>query len=473
MITPGSSKHTLDAAFKPESIAVIGASNRGRLGGADMRFLIESGYKGTIYPVNPKEDTIQGCKAYRSVLEIPGPVDRAVIILSKKMVPAALKECAEKGVKVVQIYAAGFGEFGDEGKALEKELLSIIKGRDIRIIGPNCIGTHCPSSGITFTKGSSLIPGSIAFVSQSGGITFDMVTRGKTMGIHYSKAISVGNCIDLDHPDYLEYLVGDQDTKAIGFYIENVKNMSRFIELLKEAATKKPVVILKGGRTESGYRSVDWHTGNETGDYESWESLIKTTGAISVKTIDEMLSALVSFQYLQPFRNGDVAIVGNGGGASVLSADYCGEFGLQLAKLSAETCRRLIESGVSNPDWNLNPVDMPAGVLVEDEGKLFGKVIKAFSDDQSVKYILFHINLVPVMNYFDLDFVVKKLVEELSAVDRTKTNLSVVLRYNGEPEIEKIRYATSCALLEKGIPVYPLIEQAAFGISIVAGCSKN
>jgi len=145
--------------------------------------------------------------------------------------------------------------------------------------------------------------------------------------------------------------VGDQDTKAIGFYIENVKNMSRFIELLKEAATKKPVVILKGGRTESGYRSVDWHTGNETGDYESWESLIKTTGAISVKTIDEMLSALVSFQYLQPFRNGDVAIVGNGGGASVLSADYCGEFGLQLAKLSAETCRRLIESGVSNPDW--------------------------------------------------------------------------------------------------------------------------
>jgi len=472
-VTDGSLRRALDAAFHPGSIAVIGASNSARLGFADMHFLIEAGYPGRIYPVNPKDDLVQGHRAYPSVLDIPGEVERAAVIVSRKMVPAVIKECAQKGVRVVQIYSAGFGEMGEEGKALERELAGTARAGGMRIIGPNCIGTYCPSGRITFTKGVSLVPGSIAFVSQSGGITFDLISRGENMGLRFSKVVSAGNCIDLDHADYLEYLAQDEETKAIGFYVEAVKDLQRFTSLLREVTPGKPVVILKGGSTGAGSRMVDWHTGNAAGDFAAWETAIGQAGAISVRSVDQMLAALVSIQYLKPFQGGGVAVVGNGGGASVLAADYCLEAKLELAELSGETSKLLIESGVSAEHWNLNPVDMPAGVLAADDGRLFGKVVKAISEDPSVSQILIHINLIPILNYLDLNRVLVRLAEELDSVDRGKANLALVLRYNGSPEIEKIRHEAAKHLLEKGIPVYGLIEQAAFGIGLVADLNKG
>jgi acyl-CoA synthetase (NDP forming) len=458
---------SLDAAFKPKSIAIIGASNGPRLGGAEMRLLMQSVYKGEIYPINPKEDNIQGYKAYPSVLDVPGEVDRASIIVPAKRVLQVVSECAEKGVKVVQIYSAGFGEMGEEGVRIEKEMVEIARRYQMRIIGPNCIGTYCPSSGLNFTKGASTETGNIAFVSQSGGIAFDMVTRGNILGVNYSKVISVGNCIDLDHAEYLEYLADDEETEIIGFYIESVKNGRKFMKALQRATAKKRVVILKGGRTASGTQSVASHTGNVAGDFQIWEALFKQTGAIPVKSIEEMLTTLLSLQKIKKFDNKKVAIVGNGGGATVLATDYCEEVSIELAKINPKSAEKLHRCGVAENGRNTNPIDMPASQLAAEEGKLFGSVVKTLCEDEEVGYILFHFNLVPIMNYMDLEKIVRKMIDELDQVDRTKTNLVGVLRYNGAPEVENIRYKAAKLLESRGVPVFSTIEQGLDGISAV------
>lgn len=461
-------KQALDAAFKPASVAVIGASNSLKLGGADMRFLIESGYRGKVYPVNPKEEIVQGYQAYQSILDIPEPVERAAIAVPSRFVRQAVAECAQKGVRVIQIYTAGFGEFGAEGKAVEEQMIAEAHAQGMRIIGPNCIGTYCPGSGLSFVRDPNPLPGDVAFVSQSGGIAFDMVARGKISGIRYSKAISVGNCIDLDHPDFLEYLAEDDETRVIGFYIESVKDGRRFMELLRRVTRQKPVVILKGGRTQAGSRSVASHTGSLSGDYEIWQGLFKQTGAIPVKSIDEMLVALASLQHLKPFSSAGTAIVGNGGGATVLATDYSEEVGLGLAELTPSTAARLSELGVAHGDQNANPIDMPANQLAEEAGGLLGRVLQTLSDDPTVAHLLFHINLTPVMNYMDLDWILPKLLEQLDLIDRSRTNVAVALRYNGKPEIERLRYEVAQALQDKGIPSFLSIEQALFGLSLVA-----
>ncbi|WP_174731998.1 acetate--CoA ligase family protein [Mesobacillus harenae] len=458
---------SLKAAFKPNSIAIIGASNGPRLGGAEMRLLIHSGFKGEIYPINPKESIIQGKQAYPSILDVPGPVDRASIIVPASKVLQVVKECGEKGVKVVQIYSAGFGEMGQKGEQIEREMVEIAHHYQMRIIGPNCIGTYCPSSGLNFTKGASKETGNIAFVSQSGGIAFDMVTRGHIMGIHYSKVISVGNCIDLDHSDYLEYLADDEETEIIGFYIESVRNGRKFVKALQKAASKKTVVILKGGRTASGSQSVASHTGSVAGDFQIWNALFKQTGAIPVTSIEEMLITLLSQQKIKRFVDKKIAIVGNGGGATVLATDYCEEVNIELAQLQPKSAEKLTSLGVAENGRNINPIDMPAGQLAAEEGKLFGEVVKTLCEDEEVGYLLFHFNLIPIMNYMDLENIVQKMIEKLKVVDRTKTNLIGVLRYNGDPEVENIRFKAAKLLESQGIPVFSTIEQGLDGISSV------
>ncbi|MEH7246869.1 CoA-binding protein [Neobacillus niacini] len=464
----------LDAAFKPKSIAIIGASNdRKKLGGADMSVLIESGFEGEIYPINTKESLVQGYKAYKTVLEVPDEIDRATIILPTRFVLNAVKECAEKGIKVVQIYSAGFGEFGEEGRKIEEEMVDIARKHSMSIVGPNCIGTFCPLGKISFARGTSMTLGSVAFVSQSGGIAFDMVNRGNVQGIHYSKVISVGNCIDLDHADYLQYLSDDEDTKVIGLYIESVKDGQKFLKTLKEATKKKPVIILKGGRTESGSQSVASHTGNLAGSYQIWEALFEQTGAIQVKSIEEMLTVLLAFQELKPYSLGSVALIGNGGGATVLATDYLEEVELHLAKLTNQTHFTLSDLGVSSNGRNANPIDLPAYELALNDCNLFGDIIRAYSKDEEVKYILFHLNLIPFAQYFDLEGILEKFMNQLVTVDLSTVNLIGVFRSNEDPGIEVKRHAAVKKLQSKGIPIFRTIEQAAFGISTVTKSMKT
>ncbi len=463
---------TFKAAFEPRTIAVIGASNDvNKLGGAEIRLLVESGYPGKVYPINPREDVVQGLQAYRSILDVHDEIERAVIILPTRLVPQAVRECAMKKVKLVQIYSAGFGEFGEEGKKLEQEMLEVAKEVGMRIIGPNCIGTYCPASRISFIRGASLQPGTVAFVSQSGGTAFDIIDRGEVLGIRFSKVVSVGNCIDLDHPDFLEYLGEDPQTKVIGFYVESVKDGQRLLKLLKQVTPKKPVIFLKGGRTKAGTQSVASHTGNLAGDYEIWKALFEQTGVISVQSVDEMLTVLLSIQELKPYPSGHVAMVGNGGGATVLATDTLEEYGLQLATLSPDTVRRLAELGVVNNGRNINPIDLPAYELAVRNGQLFGDIVRVFSADHNVHYLLFHINLIPFATYTNLEEILDKFSQQLESVDKSSVNLIGVFRSNEKPEIEEVRFNAIKKLQQRGIPVFRTMEQAIFSISVLANSS--
>lgn len=474
LVEPAQIEKTIHAAFYPESIAIIGASNnKGKLGGLDIHLLMESGYKGNIYPINPKEDTIQGYQAYVSVLEVPGPIDRAAAIVPPHQVYRVAKECAEKGVRILQIYSSGFGETGEEGRKIEQSIIELTTQYNMRIIGPNCIGTYCPESGISFTKKGDNVCGNISFISQSGGISFDIVNKGEVLGIAYSKVISVGNCIDLDHTDFLEYLGNDQETKVIGMYVESVKDGSRFMEALKRITPHKPVVILKGGRTSSGNESVSSHTGTLAGDYEVWEALFEQAGVIAVTSIEDMLTALQSLQYGVFHQEGSVAFIGNGGGASVLATDICEELHLKLAQPSEYSVQKLQELGVAHKHRNVNPIDLPAYDLVAQEGQLFGEMIDIFRNDDNVKHMIFHLNLSPLSTYYDLEKVLNKMVDVIRKVDPEETNVLAVLRSNDHPDVEKVRFKISKILNSKGIPVFRTIEQAVTGARLLTRSKED
>lgn len=461
---------SLDAAFEPNSVAVIGASNDpNKLGGSEIKLLLDAKFKGEIYPINPKEDVIQGLKAYASVLDVPETIDRATIILPPKLVPQAVKECAEKKVKVVQIYSAGFSEFGEEGIKLEEQMLNDAKKHNMKIIGPNCIGTYSPSGRITFVKGTTMELGQVAFVSQSGGITFDIVNRGELSGIKFSKAISIGNAIDLDHADYLEYLNNDKSTKIIGLYIESVRDGQKFFQTLKKVAAHKPVVILKGGRTESGTHSVASHTGSIAGDYRIWQTLFKQTGIYQVKSVEEMITALLCLQNLERRPKGKVALLGNGGGATVLATDLLAELNISLASISSSTSKQFATMGVSNDNRNINPIDLPAHELIVEDGKRFGTLMELLAKENDVDYVLFHINLVPFASYFNLEDVLEKITNQLLRIHHLGANIIGAFRTNGDPELERIRYLAVKVLAEHQIPVFRSVEEAAFGISVLSG----
>ena len=293
----------LNKIFHPESVAVIGASadeqaerSLGWLGR-----LQQSGYKGRLYPINPRASQILGLKAYASIKDVPEQVDYAIIVVRGSLVPDLLRECVSNGVGVVHVFTAGFADSGtEEGKVLQQELAEIIKGSDTRVIGPNCVGVYCPSSGLTFNLIFSKEPGPVAIVSQTGAALHRFMPLAHARGIHFSKVVSYGNAVDIDSPELLEYLADDPDTKCIMAYIEGVADGQRFLHAVAECSRKKPVIILKGGLTNGGARAISSHTATLVGTKHVWQAFFKQTNAIAVETFDEALNQLVAHLYLSP-----------------------------------------------------------------------------------------------------------------------------------------------------------------------------
>ena len=246
----------LGSIFDPKSVAVVGVSSNGlgdQLGGADfVDALLRCGFKGRIYPINPKRGKVLGLEVYPSLIDVPGPVDYVICCIAGTRVPQLVKDCAVKGVKAIHIYSGGFSESGsDEGNQLEREIASLASKNGIRVIGPNCVGIYCPRAGLAFLSDSPSDTGSLAIISQSGGNSFYVVREAAKRGIRFSKGISYGNACDVNESDLLEFLANDKDTKVIGAYIEGVKDGRRFVRVLEEAAKAKPVIVLKGGIGEA------------------------------------------------------------------------------------------------------------------------------------------------------------------------------------------------------------------------------
>ena len=287
----------MDCIFHPDSIAVIGASKdpeKERAMGWVGR-LLEYGYKGKIYPINPGATEILGLKAYPSIESVQDDIDYAIITLAAPLVPEAMERCAPKGVKVVHIFSAGFSETGDpERVKLQEELKKIVNDTNIRAIGPNCFGVYCPASHIVCNRGLPAESGSIGLVCQTGMGMMLLIRLAKNRGLRFSKGISYGNAVNLSAEDFLEYLMSDPETKVIFTYIEGLKDGRRFFNILRECVKVKPVVILKGGLSESGASAVASHTGSLAGSRRAWQTLFKQTGVIPVESIQEAVEQLVA-----------------------------------------------------------------------------------------------------------------------------------------------------------------------------------
>ena len=379
--------------FPPQSIAVVGASRKGFTlvpgysGSQIFSGLINSGYTGRVYPVNPKADEIGGVKAYPSVADIPEQPDLVIVTVPAPVVPQVIDDCVAAKACYVHIISSGFGETGEEqGKLLQQQVLEKAVKGGLKIIGPNCMGLNVPSAKINmYADIGDLAEGKVGFISQSGGHARQFLLNAPSLGIGFSKVISYGNGLMLDAVDFLEYLANDPETDIICAYLEGLKHGRRFVELVRNITQFKPVVLWKGGLTGPGSRAASSHTGSLAGDKVIWNGFYRQTGAIKVDSLEEMADIALAFQMLQPISNARTAVISMGGGSTVQSGDTCGVEGLEVPPFSPQTLKELTEfislvnQGISNP------MDVP-GLMGNPEA--FSRSLNVIAHDPLIDIIL-------------------------------------------------------------------------------------
>jgi len=375
-----------DYIFNPNSVAIMGASPHDLATLAQMSTKIRD----RLFLVNPKYESVRGQKCYPSIAHVAGEIDYAILIVPATAVPQVLGECIQKGVKVAQIYTAGFSETGlPERIELEKKLKQMAEGK-IRSIGPNCFGVYCPRSGLSIVPEAPMEEGHIGVVAQSGSVAESFSYFANTKNLRFSKVVSYGNAVDLDAPDFLEYLADDPNTRIIALYVEGTRNATRLKMALANAAKQKPVIAIKGGVTEQGMRAAASHTASLTGAPETWKSLFHQTGALQVESFDEMVNAVMAFD-CSPLPLGKAAsIITNSGGFSVIQTDLCLKAGIEVPRFSRETIEALSRwvplAGTSIG----NPLDAwPIYYNVSSSGNL-ADIIRTVSADRNIHSLVFH-----------------------------------------------------------------------------------
>lgn len=464
--------------FYPKTLAVIGASaDERKFGGGFLSALKEFGFGGKIYPVNPKGTEILGLKMYPNVRDIPETVDLAHIMVPARFVPRVLEDCVAKGVKAAQIFTAGFSETGEEeGRRLEEEVVKIARN-GIRLIGPNCFGVYCPASGLTLLPGYDFPKesGPVAFLSQSGGYAAEFSREAKGWGIRFSKVISYGNACDLNEADFLEYLAQDPETKIITAYMEGPRDGRRFLRLVREVSRSKPVIIWKAGLTKAGARAVSSHTGSLSGDESTWDALFRQSGAIRVKSVEELIDTTVAFLHLPPTTGRRVAVIGGGGGISVAASDACEYVGLSVPPFAPEIREQLRLTLPPAGNSVRNPVDVGTPVTPPE---IMQKVLEIAAGVDDIDTIIatqaLHYILSGRLSFlFDTggSFVQDSVNAPVNVKRRFGKPVVMVLPV-GSDEVEMIdaekgRREIRATYLDAGIPVYPTLERAARAIAHV------
>jgi len=376
----------LEPIFYPRGVAVVGASNReGNFGRFFLDGFVQMGFE-RLYVVHPGEKEVLGVNVYPRVKDIPGEVDLAVLVSPVDTVPGIVGECAEKGVKGLVIFTAGFGEKGDEGRKLEREIVDIAHRGHTRIIGPNCQGIYCPASRVTHFTGLSRESGTVAMISHSGSLSAVLPMTAMAQGIRFSKVVSSGNECDLNAVDFLEYFGQDPETKMIIAYLEGVKDGRRFCQLARSISKEKPIIVWKGGSTDRGARAAASHTGALSGSNQVWRALFTQTGIISAQSAEELLDYLQAFYYLPVPEGKRVAIVSGPGGPAVAASDACIEAGLELAELTEHTRRKIAEVIPPVGTSTDNPIDLGMGSGFAPQWYLDS--IKALGEDKGVDLLL-------------------------------------------------------------------------------------
>ncbi|KJS17135.1 MAG: hypothetical protein VR69_06460 [Peptococcaceae bacterium BRH_c4b] len=388
--------YAMENFFYPESIAIIGASsNPNKPGGLPIGYLLNKGYEGKIYPVNPARESINGLKCYPSVLDIPDKVDLAIVSVVAADVYHTLEECVAKGIRAAVIFSAGFAEVGPEGLALQQRLTELAGKTGLRLAGPNCVGLLNANNGVmaTFAPVADLPPVEpkvLGFVTQSG--TFGTLIYNDCLykGVGFSYFVSVGNEADLEFADFLEYMIHDPGTKLVGGYMEGAKDTVKLRRVAEEALRKeKPVLIMKAGSTAAGSRAAASHTGSLAGSDSIYNAFFKQTGMIRINLHTEVIHFAPLFQMGKPPKGRNVAIVSGSGGRGVTLSDCCETLGLNVVPLRQETRDRL-ESILPAFASTQNPVDLTAAVMTRPE--LLLESLKIVSDDPDVDIILTGMN---------------------------------------------------------------------------------
>lgn len=353
--------HELDSMFYPKSVAVVGASNNpNKWGGTSFISRLQKlEFPGNIYPVNPRENEIQGLKVYPDVRSIPEHVDFVIVAVQAKIVPGVLEDCVAAGAQNVHIFSSGFSETGEEeGRQLEKQVVEITRKGGLRLVGPNCFGIYVPASKLAHWGAYPTGSGQVAFVSQSGGHGEELSEYAQGFGIHLSKMISFGNACGLQVIDFLEYLAEDDDTEIITIYLEGIKDGNRVTRLIREINRSKPVIVWKGGLTDSGARAVASHTGSLAGEDRIWQAFFAQTGAIRVHSLEEIIDVVMALRYLKTAQGRRCLLFGGGGGNAVALADLFNEQGLDVPALSPETGKELASFIPLAGNSLRNPLDL-------------------------------------------------------------------------------------------------------------------
>lgn len=458
-----------EAIFYPKSVAVIGASAEiTKFGTIFLDSLIQFGFKGTIYPVNPQAKEILSLKAYPNMKKIPNHVDLAFITVPASAVPTALEDCVTKNVGAVVILTAGFGETGkEEGRKLEREIVKISKEGRVRVVGPNCFGIYCPASGLTLLPGANFSKesGNVAFLSQSGGYAERVCQQAKGLGIRFSKVVSYGNACDLNEADFIEYLAEDPETKIIALYLEGVKDGQRFLQTVKEINNKKPVIVWKGGLSEGGGRAVTSHTGSLGGKKNIWDAFFKQTGAVRVNSLEELIDATLIFQHLPSSCGRRIAVIGTGGGTGIAAADACERVGLQVPAFNTKTLEQIqtlvppIGASFQNPIDLGNPWTSPSA---------YRQIITVASSDPQIDtliLVMWHLPLFYARRELLWDFF-QQVIEVPITIGKSQQKPFVIVLCTTPTEVEMLKVEGEWRkikdrYLAAGIPVYPTVERAA------------
>ncbi len=440
--------HSLDAIFRPRSVAIVGASTRkGTLGREIFDKLLSTDFNGPVYPVNPRAEYIHSVKAYPNISAIPEKVELAVIVVPKAHVPGIVKECTECGVKGLVVLTAGFKETGPEGARVEREMADMVKKSGMRMIGPNCMGVINLEESVrldaTFAPN---VPhaGTVALASQSGALGQTILEHAAELNLGIAMFASVGNKADISGNDLLEYWGREEGIDVILMYLESFGNPQRFITLAEQVSKQKPVIVIKSGRTRAGARAAVSHTGAMAGMDVAYDALFKQCGVIRADTINEMFDFALGFATVPLPRGPRVAIVTNAGGPGIMAADACDNYGLEVAQLTNKTLD-ILRKGLEADAAVNNPVDLLAGATPEQ----FQFALRCVLADQNVDSVIV-IFVAPIIT--NPTEVALKISQATHAFDKPVLGCFMGVRgvATGVEELHRLR-----------VPAYPYPESAA------------
>ena len=378
----------LDKLLHPDSVVIVGASpDKKKVGYAALRNMKQSGFNGKLFAVNPKADQygeIEGVKVYSSVSQISDHIDLAVVCIPPRFIPTLMDEIGQKGVKYAAIITAGFKETGSEGAKLEKEIVKIAQKYGIRVVGPNILGvidTSAPMNA-SFAERSP-IKGEVAFLSQSGALLTGILDWSCAEGIGYSSFVSLGNKADLDETDFIDALSHDENTLAILAYLESINRGPEFVKVCSEVTRKKPVIVIKSGRSEAGSRAASSHTGSMTGADTTYDVAFEKCGVIRADTAQELFDMAFAFSYMPIPKGNRIVIITNAGGPGILATDAAEVYGMELATISPEFKAKMQEYLPPAANFN-NPIDALGTAQAED----YGKVLELSLQDDAVDGVI-------------------------------------------------------------------------------------